>query len=45
MSALKDPERARERMIRARNRALFAVLAGLAVLLYAVTLVRLGGGG
>jgi hypothetical protein len=33
----------RERAIRARNRALFAVLAVLAMLLYAVTLVRIGG--
>jgi hypothetical protein len=43
--AAKGAERARERMIRVRNRALFAALAVLAVLLYAVTLVRIGGGG
>ncbi|HEU0155385.1 MAG TPA: hypothetical protein VFQ82_04890 [Stellaceae bacterium] len=33
----------RERVIRLRNRALFAVLAALAMLLYAVTLARIGG--
>jgi hypothetical protein len=38
-----DAERLRARTLRARNRALFAVLAALAVLLYAVTLVRIGG--
>ncbi len=35
-----DPER--ERKIRARNRALFAVLAILAALFYAITIVRMG---
>ncbi|HUC70637.1 MAG TPA: hypothetical protein VMS01_05540 [Stellaceae bacterium] len=43
MTAMDDAERMRERQIRARNRALFAVLAALAVLLYAITLVRIGG--
>jgi hypothetical protein len=38
-----DPERARARTLRTRNRALFALLGALAVLLYAVTLVRLAG--
>jgi hypothetical protein len=36
-------ERRREQVIRMRNRALFAVLAALALLLYAVTLARIGG--
>jgi hypothetical protein len=43
VSAMDDPERLRARTIRARNRALFAALAALAVLLYAVTLVRIAG--
>jgi hypothetical protein len=38
-----EADREREKTIRARNRALFAVLGALAVLVYAVTLVRLGG--
>jgi hypothetical protein len=38
-----EPEQARARMIRARNRALVAVLVGLAALFYAVTLARFGG--
>ena len=33
----------RERTIRARNRALLAVLGGLALLFYLITLVRLSG--
>jgi hypothetical protein len=38
-----DPERDRERRIRARNRALVAVLVALVALFYAVTIVRMGG--
>lgn len=34
----------RERRMRARNRALLAVLLGLVVLFYVMALVRLGGG-
>jgi hypothetical protein len=37
-----DPERDRERTIRARNRALMAVLVALVALFYAVTIVRMG---
>ena len=37
-----DDERART--IRARNRALFLVLLGLAALFYAITVVRIMGG-
>ena len=33
----------RQRTIRARNRALVAVLVGLVALFYAVTIVRMGG--
>jgi hypothetical protein len=32
------------RRVRARNWAIFAVLAGLVVLFYAMTIVRMGGG-
>jgi len=38
-----DPERQRERLIRARNRALVAVLVALVALFYAMTLVRIRG--
>jgi hypothetical protein len=38
-----EPEEARDRTLRARNRALLAVFAALALLLYAVTLVRIAG--
>jgi hypothetical protein len=38
-----DADREREKTIRARNRALLAVLLALAALLYAVTMVRIGG--
>jgi hypothetical protein len=38
-----DPERDRERTIRARNRALMAVLVALVALFYAITIVRMGG--
>ncbi len=34
----------RERRMRARNRALLAVLVGLVALFYAITIVRLSGG-
>ena len=34
----------RERRIRARNRALAAVLAALAALFFAISFVRMGGG-
>ena len=33
----------RQRLIRARNRALVAVLVGLVALFYAITIVRMGG--
>jgi hypothetical protein len=36
--------RERERAIRARNRALAALLVGLVALFYVIALVRLGGG-
>jgi hypothetical protein len=38
-----DPQRERERMIRARNRALVVVLLALVALFYAVAMVRVGG--
>jgi len=39
-----DPARDnRERTIRARNRALLAVLVALVALFYAITIVRMGG--
>lgn len=38
-----DPAQARDRTLRTRNRALFASLIALAILLYAVTLVRIAG--
>ena len=36
-------EHERRRTIRARNRALVAVLVGLVALFYAITIVRMGG--
>jgi hypothetical protein len=36
-------DRDREKTIRTRNRALMAVLAALAALFYALTIVRMGG--
>jgi len=36
-------EQQRQRTIRARNRALVAVLVGLVALFYAITIVRMGG--
>lgn len=38
-----DAEAERQRTIRARNRALVAVLVGLAALFYVITIVRMGG--
>jgi hypothetical protein len=38
-----DREQDRERTIRARNRALVAVLIALVALFYAITIVRMGG--
>jgi len=38
-----DAEAARQRTIRARNRALVAVLVGLVALFYVITIVRMGG--
>jgi hypothetical protein len=44
VTAMADPPREdRERLIRARNRALLAVLVGLVALFYAITMVRIGG--
>jgi hypothetical protein len=37
-----DREDERSRTIKTRNRVLFAVLAGLALLFYAIAIVRLG---
>lgn len=39
-----DPEKSRERTIRARNRALLIVLVALVALFYALALVRMSGG-
>jgi hypothetical protein len=36
-------EEERQRTIRARNRALVAILVGLVALFYAITIVRMGG--
>jgi hypothetical protein len=38
-----ETEREREKTVRARNRALFAVLAAAALLVYALTLARIAG--
>jgi hypothetical protein len=38
-----DRDEKRQQTIRARNRALVAVLVGLVALFYAVTIVRMGG--
>jgi hypothetical protein len=38
-----DSNRDREKTIRARNRALMAVLVALVALFYAITIVRMGG--
>ena len=44
MSAIIDPHTdERAQLIRARNRALVAVLVGLVALFYAITIVKLGG--
>ena len=42
MTTIEAAERARARTIRSRNRALLAVLAALAALFYAITIVRIG---
>ena len=44
MSALEPAMDERERRMRARNRALLAVLLALAALFYVIALVRVGGG-
>ncbi len=38
-----SPEGERQRTIRARNRALVAVLVGLVALFYVIAIVRMGG--
>jgi hypothetical protein len=38
-----EPENERERTIRARNRAVMAVLLALVALFYAIAIVRMGG--
>jgi hypothetical protein len=43
VTVVDDAERARERTIRARNRALVAVLLALVALFYVITLVRIRG--
>jgi hypothetical protein len=43
VTTVDETERERGRTIRARNRALLAVLLVLAVLLYAIAIVRIGG--
>ena len=43
MVSVVDLERRRQRTIRTRNRALLVVLAALALLFYAITIVRMGG--
>ena len=43
MTTMDDAERARERTIRVRNRALVAVLLALVALFYVITLVRIRG--
>jgi hypothetical protein len=35
----------RDKLVRARNRALLIVLVALVALFYAITIVRIGGGG
>jgi hypothetical protein len=40
---MSDAERERQRTIRARNRAVVAVLVALVALFYAITIVRMGG--
>jgi hypothetical protein len=43
VTATDDPQEQRARLIRARNRALVAVLVGLVALFYAITIARMGG--
>jgi hypothetical protein len=40
-----DLEQERQRTIRMRNRALVAVLVGLVLVFYAITIVKMGGSG
>lgn len=42
MTAMDHSEQERERIIRARNRALVVVLVALVALFYAITIVRFG---
>jgi len=44
MSAIGESMDERRRRIRARNRALLAVLLALVALFYIITIVRMGGG-
>ena len=44
MSAIEDRMDERQRRIRARNRALLAVLLALVALFYIISIVRMGGG-
>ena len=43
MTTMDDAERERERTIRARNRALVAVLLALVAMFYVITIVRIRG--
>jgi hypothetical protein len=43
VTAMDKPRYERERMIRARNRALVAILVALVGLFYAITIARMGG--
>jgi hypothetical protein len=43
VTAVANAERVRERTIRARNRALVAVLVALVALFYVITIVRIRG--
>jgi hypothetical protein len=43
VTAMDDPQDERARLIKARNRALLAVLVVLVALFYAITIARMGG--
>jgi len=43
VTAMDDPREQRAKLIRARNRALVAVLLALVALFYAITIARMGG--
>jgi hypothetical protein len=43
VTAMNDPQDQRTRLIKARNRALLAVLVALVALFYAITIARMGG--